>query len=130
MTLTMERVLTGQLKTLSHYLLPQTQKMGSLHQQLCQAFISAMDLYFLFDDGSYCLSDYRLRKLGLTLTRSQNMWRRLRNSTVSFSLHRFQSQVSVYLELSHPTITLSLGLSQPCFLALGEQQESVQVTGH
>eukprot|EP00073_Rattus_norvegicus_P043263 XP_017445262.1 PREDICTED: syntaxin-3 isoform X2 [Rattus norvegicus] len=41
---------------------------------------------------SWMSSFLRLRKRGSTSTRSQSMWRKLRNSTVSFSLHRFQSQ--------------------------------------
>ncbi|XP_051049941.1 syntaxin-3 isoform X5 [Phodopus roborovskii] len=49
---------------------------------------------------SWMSSSLRLRKLGSTLTRSQRVWRKLRNSTVSFSLHRFQSQ-SVHRLLSY-----------------------------
>ncbi|XP_076773688.1 syntaxin-3 isoform X6 [Arvicanthis niloticus] len=41
---------------------------------------------------SWMNSFLRLRKHGSILTRSQRMWRKLRNSTVSFCLHRSQSQ--------------------------------------
>lgn len=57
----------------------------------------------------HCFCDSRSRKLVRTSTRSQNTWKRLRNSTVSSCLHRFLSQVSVSLELSHPATALGTG---------------------
>lgn len=66
-----------------------------------------------------CLSDYRLRKLGSTLTRSQRVWRKRRSSTVSFSLHQFQSQVSVDWVESLCTDPLHWGWDGLVFLPSG-----------
>lgn len=99
----------GSRRHFSHIFCHKLRRWAAFTWELCSAFISVMDVFFLFDDQVCCLSDYRSRKLGSTLTRSLSMQRGLRNSTVSFCLHQFQNQVSVYLEMNHRAMTLGIG---------------------
>lgn len=63
----------GSRRHFSHIFFHKPRRWAAFTRELYSAFISVMDIVFLYDDQGCCLSDYRSRKLGSTLTRSLSM---------------------------------------------------------